>query len=458
MENKELSAGKRWLQRIGLALSGFGGQIPKTLVDTFASVFLVTAVGISPAHIATMLLVSKIIDAITDYLVGVAIDKTKVKIGRNRFWMLLSIPVTVTGLVMLFMAPGFGDGGKLAWAYISYNIVVLGLTMASVSANAIVPFLSSDPKERGIMVSAKLMLSMVGSMAVTGLVSALVNLTGGAESVPAYTKAAMAIGVVFAVIIAFSVFTLHEKDYELPKKEGKKSNPLKDLGILFTSKNFIIVLVMGIMCMITQMAMTNGAPYYAGYALGDDKLTGSILMPVMGGALIPMLLMGFLSKRFTKKQIVTFGAIGGIVFCGLQMLAGSNGILLTIFSLLEGASFGMAYVSFFAMQPDVIDEVAYKSGQVMSGLQSALAGFACNLGAAIAAAAVTWMIGLGGFKQELTVQPEGVATFARLGTFVLPIAAMVVILIAIQFYDFDKHAEEVRTALGKPVHGGPDKE
>lgn len=266
-EKHELSFGKRWAQRIGLALGGFGTQFPKTLVDTFTSVFLLTAVGIDGVHLAAILFIAEIIDAISDYVMGVAIDATKSKLGKNRFWMLVSIPVTVIGLIALFSIPAdTAYGLKLVWATVAYIIVTTGQTMVSVATNAIVPFLSFDPKERGILVSAKLILSMCGSMGIAGVVSAVVNLTGGAEAVGDYAKAAVGIGLIFAVITAFSVATLREHNYEGNlKKTEKKSNALKDLGILLKTKNYCVLLVMGFLCMLVQIAMMNGAPFYAGY-------------------------------------------------------------------------------------------------------------------------------------------------------------------------------------------------
>ena len=290
-------------------------------------------------------------------------------------------------------------------------------------------------------------------MGVTGLVSSLVNLTGGADSISSYTKAAVAIGVVFAVIMAFSIITLHENDYEISEeKKVEKSNPLKDLGILIKTKNYLIVLAMGFICMFTQICMTSGAAYYAGYCLGDDKLTGSILMPIMGGAIIPMLLMGVLSKKLSKKNIVTLGCVAGIVFCLLILVIGANAGALMAVSLLEGISFGMAYVIFFAMQPDVVDEVACKHGRVMAGLQASLAGFACNLGSAVAASAVTGLIGKAGFDAALSVQPETVAQASK-GAFIMPMIAMAVGIVLIRFFDSDEVFSEYRKQLGKPEQG-----
>lgn len=446
---KEMSFVARWLQRIGYALGGFGGQFPKTLVDTFTSVFLVTAAGIEATHVAALLLVTEIIDAISDYVMGVVIDATKCKFGKNRLWMLIAIPVTFVGLVALFSIPGQANYSlKIVWAFVAYVCVTTGQTMVSVASNAIIPFLSFEPKERGVLVSSKLILSMVGGMAVTGVVASIVNITGGAEAVSSYAKAAVAIGVIFAVITGFSVATLREKNYEGNlKKVAEPSNPFKNLGTLLKSKNYRIVILMGFACMLTQTAMMNGTPYYAGYVLGDDKLTGSIMMPIMGGAMVAMAIMGFLTKRFKKKNIVTVGAIGSIIFAILIPLVGTNGMLISACSFLEGVTMGLAYVSFFVMQPDVVDEIAYESGKVMSGLQASIAGFACNMGSACAMSGVTWLIGVAGFEQEAAVQSEAVMNAIRVGAFVIPVIAMALVLVAIRFYDLDDKYAEIRAAL-----------
>ena len=456
----ELSTGRKWLQRIGYAFSGFGGQVPKTLVDTFTSIFLLTAVGLKAADIAVMLLVAKIVDGITDYLVGIAIDATKCKFGKNRLWMLLSIPVTFVGVIMLFSSPGgFSYGMKLAWAYVSYILVTLGLTMAAVSANAIIPFLSFDPQERGALVSSKALLSMVGSLVVTGAVSALVNLTGGADAVSSYTKAAVAVGLVFAVMIAFGVFTLHETNFDTSLKdengEKVKSNPIKDILILVKTKNYLILLVIGFLSTFTQVAIMNGAPYFAGYVLGNSGLTASILMPFMVGCMIPMALLSFLTKKFTKKTVVSIGAVLGAVLCVLLVIFGNTPIALALFSALTGVGFGMTYVTFFAMQPEVVDEVAYRHGRVMSGLQASIAGFACNLGSAFASSAVVALIGMSGFNADLATQTASTQMVIRLAAFIVPAISLLLILVFIRFYDLDEKYDEIRRALGR-TDDGPD--
>ena len=80
-----------------------------------------------------MFVVTKFIDAFTDYMVGAMIDRTDTKMGRYRPWMLYGAPVLAVGMVLLFSVPtGWSAGAKLAWAYVTYVIFSFGYTLVNI--------------------------------------------------------------------------------------------------------------------------------------------------------------------------------------------------------------------------------------------------------------------------------------------------------------------------------------
>ena len=76
-------------------------------------------VGLSPALIGTLLLVSKFSDGFTDLFAGFIIDKTKSKLGKARPYELFLIPVWLF-TVLLFSVPNFGTTGKAIYIYSAY--------------------------------------------------------------------------------------------------------------------------------------------------------------------------------------------------------------------------------------------------------------------------------------------------------------------------------------------------
>ena len=72
--------------------------------------------GISPAAAATMLLVTKIIDAVSDPAMGLISDRTQTRWGKYRPYLLwVAIPYALLGY-LLFMGPDLSPMGKLVFS------------------------------------------------------------------------------------------------------------------------------------------------------------------------------------------------------------------------------------------------------------------------------------------------------------------------------------------------------
>lgn len=77
-----------WRQRIGFGISDYACNLAYLMVNTYLLIFYTDVAGIPAASAAFMFLITKFIDAFTDYMVGALVDRTNTKMGRNRPWML----------------------------------------------------------------------------------------------------------------------------------------------------------------------------------------------------------------------------------------------------------------------------------------------------------------------------------------------------------------------------------
>lgn len=442
----EVTKGRKWAQRIFFGFSGFSGQLAELMANTYLTFFLTNVAMLKASDVAVMFFLTKIFDGITDYLVGIAVDATHSKYGKCRVWMLASIPVIAAGMILIFTSPaGFSYTGKLAWAYVTYMIFTFGLTMSSVAAGAIVPFLSSDPAERSAIVSVKQIFSMVASMVVSGLALTFVAMLGKGDDVAGYFRTSVLFAVVVAVLILSAFLGLKETDTEMGA--AIKSNPVKDLIILFTNKNYVVVLLLGLISMLIQITMFSGAIYYTTYVLGDDGKTPLILMTLSIVCMVPMVFMGFFSRKFTKKKLVVIGSVIAVIGYVIEIFAGVNTILLILSNAVIAFGFGFVFMMFFAMQPDLVDDVSYKTGRVMAGLQSALCGFACRLGSAIGSSVLTGLLAWGAYDASLEVQPATAVNAIRADFLLIPVIGFILVVIVVRFYDLDERYAEIRKAL-----------
>ena len=117
----------KWRQRIGFGISDYACNLAYLLANTYLLFYYTNCAGLAAGAVGFMFVVTKFIDAFTDYMVGAMIDRTDTKMGRYRPWMLYGAPVLAVGMVLLFSVPtGWSAGAKLAWAYVTYVIFSFG--------------------------------------------------------------------------------------------------------------------------------------------------------------------------------------------------------------------------------------------------------------------------------------------------------------------------------------------
>ena len=93
---------------------------------------------------------SKIIDAITNMIMGYIIDRTRTAQGKARPWLLLSTPlVCITG-ILLFAVPRGNETVQVIWVMLSYNLFYsFAYTIYNMSHNLMVPLSTRNIAQRG---------------------------------------------------------------------------------------------------------------------------------------------------------------------------------------------------------------------------------------------------------------------------------------------------------------------
>ena len=122
--------------------------------------FYASDVGVPLALVGTYILVARIVDVFTDPLMGFISDRVPTRWGRRKPWVVLSVPVMMTAIYMLFMPPdGAGGTHMLIW------MLVLGLGQTMV----IIPYwswgaeLSTDYNERSRVTGWRAQAGIVGN-------------------------------------------------------------------------------------------------------------------------------------------------------------------------------------------------------------------------------------------------------------------------------------------------------
>lgn len=120
---------------------------------TYLNLFYVDVLklgGLAGGVFLTLLpILSKIVDAITNLVMGQIIDRTKSRQGKARPWLLISAPlIAITG-ILLYAVPDASPTVQAIWVAVSYNLFfAFAFTIYNMSQSLLVPLSTRNTKQR----------------------------------------------------------------------------------------------------------------------------------------------------------------------------------------------------------------------------------------------------------------------------------------------------------------------
>ena len=168
------SAKEMWL---GYVLGPYGMLLVQSIVNSYYNQYMTDILGFTAERAAWMAsfmvlfpLLSKLFDAVTNIIMSKVIDSTVCRQGKVRPWLLMSIPLVVVSVFLLFWMPFQGPRAQAAWVCFSYVLYYcVAFTMWNM-AKELTPALSTrNVAQRKNLATAAEIVRNVG----TGLVSIL---------------------------------------------------------------------------------------------------------------------------------------------------------------------------------------------------------------------------------------------------------------------------------------------
>lgn len=448
--DKYLKPGFLWRQRVGFGICDFACNVAYILVNTYLLFYYTDVAGLGAAGVGVMFVITKFIDAGTDYMVGALADRTHTKFGQYRPWMLAGAPVLAVGMVALFCVPGgISATGKLVYAYATYILFSFGYTLVNIPMGSVIPTLSADPVERTKIVTTRMACASLGSLTSASIVLPLVMhfSHNGADWAAGYRITNFILGIVVICVVTISVFSIKEINPAPPlKKEG---NIFGDLKHIFTNKPFVLVMIECFLMCAGWLGTLSAMQYYFTYIIGDVTKMALATSLMTAAQLLAQLLTSIVNKYITKRNIIQIATVFQIVaYIGLLLIPG-NLTLAYLFITINGFGLGSRMVIFFSMIPDTTDYGEYLCGRSLSGTQNAFTGFMNKLSSAAMSAVISALLVWGNYDQALTVQPDSAITAIKYGFCGIPLITCLISVVVMAFYNLDKIYPEVKKEIEK---------
>lgn len=334
-------------------------------------------------------IISKIIDAITNVIMGQIIDHTKCRQGKARPWLLLGFPFIVIAAILSFSIPKASPVIQMIWIAFTYNLYFsIGYTMYFMSHNMLVPLSTRNEKQR----DGVAMISNMGQCLIPGAFLALFFPMLVLPAIGVDPKKWLLMAVFFSLFTLPCVmleyfFTKERVMEEVSEIEEVQSVSLKEqIKGCFSSRYWIMIILVQIIFQFITNIQNTSLTYYCNWVLGtyNDGHTQAIVSAIGNAPLgLGILIMWPLVKKFGKRNVMVSGlaiaVAGGLAFC---LNAENMGWVLVTLIIRAFGALPMTYIG-LALLSDSMDHVEYKAGYRCDGFSMSVYTVVCTVAAGL---------------------------------------------------------------------------
>ncbi|MDR1899058.1 MAG: glycoside-pentoside-hexuronide (GPH):cation symporter [Treponema sp.] len=423
-------------EQIIYALSEFAGNPLYTVVASFLTFFYTDVIGVNPGSVGLVILLSKFLDGISDVAMGNIIDHTHTKAGNTRPWFLRAAFPLVVAFIALFTVPNVPEIGKLVYIFVTYNFsLTVVYTVVACTLVALPTYATADSKSRSTAHAIRLFLAGTIQMFLAFFFLRIIEALGGDQT--AWIKFAAILGIIgFAA--CFVVYFGTKERVILVHKKGEKLPLTKALWSLLKNKYWLIIVGIVFLYILHQVTTLTIGIYYAKYILGDQNMTGNLILYHHIPAIATCFIIPFIIQIGIPKGKIAMGATL-LMLLGAVMLVFSNESIVLIVSLgLRGIGFGAINGVYVGMCADTITYGEWKTGVKALAINTSAVTVSQKVGAGVGTALFGGMLAMAGYNGLAEVQSPSALTAIRICFVYVPIALYILQAVLLLAYKLDK--------------------
>lgn len=429
---------------LGYVLGPYGMLVGQSIVNSYFNQYLTDVIGFTVskgAWIATFMVlfpvVSKLIDAITNLVMGKVIDSTTCRQGKVRPWMLISAPLVALSIILLFWMPFSQPVHQAIWVIVAYNLYYsVAFTMWNMSKELSAALSTRNMNQRKNNSLAAEITRNVG----TGLVSILFPMILHAVCAAVHGDNARGYFLTMSLIACLSLpltfiqyfYTRERVTEERRNQSGiaggdaQKLSLRREVGMweqlkaCLASKYWILLAMIILIFNICGNLRNISLIYYSGWVVNGNAYgnVAAIQAKFQMIALSPMgpgiLLMLPMVKKFGRTKTIWTTAV--LTIAGSVMAFFSVGKGTMIYAGTALAAIGNIAFSYMLMSymGDVIDQVEWKTGVRTDGLTGSFVSAMMMFAVGIAQGIFNLGLMATGYAQpqQIGTSAEGVALYA----------------------------------------------
>jgi GPH family glycoside/pentoside/hexuronide:cation symporter len=429
-------------EKLGYGLGDTASNFFFATFNVFLLYYYTDVFGLAAAAVGTMFLLTKVLDALSDPIMGLIADRTNSRWGKFRPYLLwAAIPYGICGYAM-FANPDFSSAGKLIYAYVTYSLMMLAYTAINVPYSALMGVISPSTLERTKVASYRFFCAFAAGWLVATFVSPLKNILGDGDEALGF-KLTMLIFATVSVALFWFTFA-NTKERVTPAHA--KSDIKPDLRALLSNGPWRALFWTGIFTLINTAIRQGMQLYYFKYYVGDDGTPLFLIFDktsiFMSSGVLAMMIgvtqAARLSQRFEKRQLmIVLSLINAASMAAFFFIPPDQYGLMLIVNALGMLAAGPTPALVWSMYADCADYGEWKTGRRTTALVFSTVQFSHKMGLAVGAGLAGIILSGFGFVAN-EVQSESAMTGIRFMFSFLPTIFALLGVIAIYFYRIDR--------------------
>jgi GPH family glycoside/pentoside/hexuronide:cation symporter len=421
----------RWREKLGYGLGDLGFNLYWTTIASFLAAFYTDVFGISAAAAGTMLFVTRIVDALTDPVMGAVADRTRSRWGKFRPYLLFAGLPMAAAAVLTFTTPELGAKGKLLWAYATYTVMMLCYTVLSTPYSALSGVMTARSQERTTLISARFLFAFTGGALVNKYTLPLVAYLGAGDDVRGWQLTMVLYSSLAAILFLVTFLSTKER---IAPPANQKTRPLNDIRDLLGNGPWLILFALAMIIMMTITMRGGSAYYYFTYYLERPDLLPNYLFLQMvsyaAGALLAPVMTRYLDKA--KLLMVLMAIVGALSILFYFVPKDWIWAIFTL-NILISLALGPKSPLTWSMYADTADYNEWKNRRRATAMTFSAATFAQKLGGSLGSAGMLWVLAAIGYAANQAQSGASQTGIALLQTAIPGIFALIAVVVT-SFY------------------------
>lgn len=436
------------------------GNIANCLIFNMVSLYIMyyytNILGVTAAVAGTIFMVARLVDAFTDPLMGMIVDRTNTKrMGKYRPFITYGAPFLGIAFVLLFTTPNIGPGGKVAYAYISYIFYSLTWTCVQIPQLALPIMLSNNVARRTKIQAVFQFCGAIAGLVIQSYALPMIEACGGQDNPAAWTKVITVYAVAATILFIISAMSVKRLDiYEVhanaAKANGEKKMDFREaIQAIFKNRALLCVLLAYGTDMFAAQITTSMRIYFYKYNMGGrtDLMVWFGWVGTIASVLM-LLFVGAYVRKLGKRMSIAVVEALSLAFTVVVLVAapGQNVLLCTVALLATIFMFNFTNTLSRSAVLDAANYAEIKTGVSCNAVVSSTFTFVNKCCQAFSAAFAGHILSWTGYSAQVEQQSAGTLQAILYLMTLVPIAAYICSLIGMYFYPISKADEKAMEA------------